>query len=90
MQSTAAVVNAVYLEQGLVDKYRTYKASVSTIPVYTTLVFLDPFPYCNAAPLLSIGAKDLAASLKLLELKYKYSAYVITAGSVLIFLFMLQ
>src|SRR5690606_17942066 len=38
------VANAVYLEEGLVYKYRTYKAPVCTIPVCTIRVSLYPFP----------------------------------------------
>ncbi|HXG07570.1 MAG TPA: hypothetical protein VNI77_09630, partial [Nitrososphaera sp.] len=56
------------------QKYRTYKAPVCTIPVCTTRVFLYPFP--NSYTVFDRCQGFVAASLKLLELKYTSTGHI--------------
>jgi hypothetical protein len=71
------------MEQGFfIDKYLLYCMSViSSKPVCKARVFLSEPIYfqIDTWPLLITGAIHLAASLKLLELKYRYMPYLTIA-----------
>jgi hypothetical protein len=66
-----------YLDKRPVNKYHPDRVPVCPKPDGHVIgIFLYPFPNCNMWLLFLMDANDLAASLKLLELKYESTAHI--------------
>jgi len=70
------IVNAVYLKQGFVYKYRPDEARLSVRYLSAQSAYFCTHFQTATWLLLLMGAKDLAASLKLLELKYTSTVHM--------------
>jgi hypothetical protein len=77
------IVLTIYLKKRFINKYPSYKTFLSVLNLSTQSEYFWTHFQIDTWLLFLIGVSDLAASLKLLlELKYRYKPYPITAGCV--------